>query len=179
MTFYYFINHIVKNNLIVDSKKISFLRTYIDQEIKTDRFNNNIILSNEIIKIYNRLYELYESKYVFNVRNISFYISEPNDKLIQNEFLFLQLVCESYFLEEHPIYLLNKLIKNPIKYRSHIIRLLEYNIFDEFITLKSYMKTKNKLFTKENKDINYNKNISYIIYLIHINNTNFKSFFTI
>ena len=179
MTFYYFINHILNDTNLSILKKIYFFNYYIDEEIKTDRFKNNSILSNEILKVYNRLYNFYESKYIFKLRNITFYISNSNDELLQNEFLFLQLLCESYFSEEHPIYLLDKLMKNPIKYKAHISRLLNYNIFDEFITLKSYMKTNNKIFFYENNNLNFKKNISHEIYLIHINNTCYKSYFTV
>lgn len=179
MTFYYFINHILKNNEISNSKKITFLRHYINIESETDRFKNNIILSEEILKIYNRLYDFYHSKYLFKIRNVTFYISDSNDTLIEKEFSYLYLVCESYFLEEHPILLLDKLIKTPIEYKSHISRLLNYYIFDEFITLKSYMKSNNELFIQENNNIKYTKNISYTIYLIHINSTIFKSYFIV
>jgi hypothetical protein len=168
MTFYYFINHIIKDKNIDIYKQISLLHNYINREKNSVRFSNNPILANEIIYISNKLNKFYESKYLFR-----------NNKNIYNELSYLQLVCESYFLEEHPVYLLNKLIKTPIKYKSHIIRLLTYNAFDEFITLNSYMKMSDTDFNRENNHNNYTKNMSYQIYLININNTIFNSFFIV
>lgn len=179
MTFYYFINHILKDNSIDVFKKISFLHIYINREKTNNKFINNPILASEIINIYNKLYKIYESKYLYKSIGINFFYYQPNYDIIYYEFLYLQLVCESYFLEEHPVYLLDKLIKSPIKYKLYIIRLLNYDIFDEFITLRSYMKLDMKDFIRENKNNNYTKNTSYQIYLININSTHFKNYFTL
>lgn len=74
MTFYYFINHILKDNNIDIFKKISYLHIYINRERTNDRFINNPILSNELINVYNNLYKIYESKYLFKIIDVKFFL---------------------------------------------------------------------------------------------------------
>lgn len=172
MNLYFFVNHLLKSSTrkfyiynrdkYKDIKKFYNLRTHRDfydklsylilNESKNEKSKNQSLIYCELLsenRIFNKL------------------IVKENRRFTEDNIRYLILLVNHYYLDNHPVVLLNDLMDDQLFFVSKIVRITNYPIFRDWITIKHYLNVNKRKLQK----CNYYESDLYHIFLMELNRT--------
>lgn len=138
---------ITSREIFIELSKLIVLEKF------TERASNSFLLYNELVHISDKINgRVKNDKGKVNIRHIK----------------YLFTVFRHYFLENHPINLLNSLMKHQSFYIYEIKRFIQYPMFREWISIKSYIDNYKTAISIEVKTHKFDKTEFYRIYVMEL-----------